>query len=122
MQAAGRQSPSYYWLPDPAQNSPFFVSLQLYTFLGNQTRNNPENQGKEKISQTCVQETSEQTRTRHERLWILPDLISCWPSKAIIFVSATTPTPDSSSSSSSSSFPCLLILKTKPQPPSTKNN
>jgi hypothetical protein len=121
MQAAGRQSPSYYWLPDPAQNSPFFVSLQLYTFLGKQTRNNPENQGKEKISQTCVQETSEQTRTRHERLWILPDLISCWPSKAIIFVSANTPTPDSSSSSSSS-FPCLLILKTKPQPPSTKNN
>jgi hypothetical protein len=118
MQAAGRQSPSYYWFPDPAQNSPFFVSLQLYTLLAKQTRNNPENQGKEKISQTCVQETSE----LYERLWILPDLISSWPSKAIIFVSATAPTPDSSSSSSSSSFHCLLILKTKPQPPSTKSN
>ncbi len=120
IQAAGRQSPGYYWLPDTAQNFPFFVSLQLHTFVEKQTRNNPENQGKEKISQTCVQATSEQTRTRHERLCILPDLISCWPSKAIIFASATTPNPDSSSSSSS--FPCLLILKTKPQSPSTKNN
>ncbi len=72
MQAAGRQSPSYYWLPDPAQNSPFFVSLQLYSFSGSKPAIIPKIRAKKKISQTCVQETSEQTRTRHERLWILP--------------------------------------------------